>query len=242
MTPLAIRMSRRRNGVSRLHGEVARRCGSRCSRTRSRRPITHVTNGAHLPTFVSAPMRLLFDRHLGDAWLTTSPAAASAWEGVWDIPNSELWAARCQARALLVDYVRAKAAHDSLLRGEQIDYVRQIETALDPDALTLGFARRLATYKRLYLLTHDPERARRIFRGERAAQLVVAGQGAPQRRGRQGRAAAPLLASSAPIRRSRAGSSSSRTTTSASPRSSSPAATSGSTCRAGRWRRAGRAA
>jgi glycogen phosphorylase len=179
MTPLAIRMSRRRNGVSRMHGEVARRMWKPLFPDLVETPITHVTNGAHLPSFVSAPIRVLFDRYLGDAWLTTSPAAASSWEGVWDIPNSELWAARRQARALLVDFVRAKAAHDSLLRGEQLGYVRQIETALDPDALTLGFARRLATYKRLYLLTQDSERARRIFRGERAVQLVIAGKAHP---------------------------------------------------------------
>ena len=179
MTPLAIRMSRRRNGVSRAHGDVARRMWKPLFPDSVETPITHVTNGAHLPTFVSEPIRLLLDRYLGDGWLSGSPAAASSWEGVWEIPNAELWAARCGARARLVDFVRSKAGQDSLLRGEQLGYVRQIEATLDPDALTLGFARRLATYKRLYLLTHDSERARRIFRGDRAAQLVIAGKAHP---------------------------------------------------------------
>jgi starch phosphorylase len=179
MTPLAIRMSRRRNGVSRMHGDVARRMWKPLFPDSVETPITHVTNGAHLPTFISEPIRLLLDRYLGEGWLTTSPASPSSWEGIWEIPNAELWAARCEARARLVDFVRAKAGQDSLLRGEQLGYVRQIEATLDPDALTLGFARRLATYKRLYLLTHDSERARRIFRGERAAQLVIAGKAHP---------------------------------------------------------------
>jgi starch phosphorylase len=178
MTPIAIRMSRRRNAVSRLHGDVARRMWKPLFPDSVETPITHVTNGAHLPTFVSEPIRVLFERHMGDGWLM-SPANASGWEGVWNIPNSELWAARCEARRRLVEFVRAKAERDSLLRGEQLGYVRRIEESLDPDALTLGFARRLATYKRLYLLTQDVDRARRIFTGARAAQIVIAGKAHP---------------------------------------------------------------
>ena len=178
MTPLAIRMSRRRNGVSRLHGEVARKMWKPLFPESVDTPITHVTNGAHLPTFVSEPIRILFERHMGDDWLL-SPATAAGWESVWEIPNSELWAARCEARRRLVEFVRIKAEQDSLLRGEQLGYVRRIGEILHPQALTLGFARRLATYKRLYLLTQDLERARGLFTGERAVQLVVAGKAHP---------------------------------------------------------------
>jgi starch phosphorylase len=178
MTPLAIRMSRRRNGVSRLHGDVARAMWKSLFPGLVDTPITHVTNGAHLPTFVSEPIRILLEEHIGDEWLS-SPANAAGWEGFWEIPNAKLWAARCEARERLVEYVRAKAEQDSLLRGEQLRYVRRIEASLEPDSLTLGFARRLATYKRLYLLTQDTERARRIFTGERAVQLVIAGKAHP---------------------------------------------------------------
>ena len=178
MTPLAIRMSRRRNGVSRLHGEVARSMWRTLFPDRIQTPITHVTNGAHMPTFLSEPLRALFTRHLDGQW-EAAPAAPESWEGVRQIPNEELWAARCEARRRLVEFVREKGEQDSLLRGEQLEYVRRIEASLEPDALTIGFARRLATYKRFHLLAHDPERARRIFTGERAAQLVLAGKAHP---------------------------------------------------------------
>jgi glycogen phosphorylase len=178
MTPLALRLSRKRNGVSRLHGEVAREMWRPLFPEATEVPITHVTNGVHLPTFVAEPIRSLFARHLDGAWLE-EPANPVSWEGVREIPNAELWAARCEARSRLVEFVRAKAGQDSLLRGEQLDYVRRIETSFDLDALTIGFARRLATYKRFHLLAHDPERARRIFTGGRAAQLVIAGKAHP---------------------------------------------------------------
>jgi glycogen phosphorylase len=178
MTPLAIRMSRRRNGVSRLHGEVSRRMWRPLFPDSVESPITHVTNGAHVPTFVSAPIRRLLERNLGDSWLR-DPDGAMQWEGVRELPNGELWAARCEARRRLVDYLREKCAQDSLLRGEQLEYVRRIELSLDPDALTIGFARRLATYKRFHLLNYDAQRARRIFAGDQPAQLVIAGKAHP---------------------------------------------------------------
>src|SRR5262249_20013626 len=123
-------------------------------------------------------MRDLFVHHLGGRWLD-APADPVSWEGVLAIPNEELWAARCEARRRLIEFVRAKGEQDSLQRGEQLDYVRRVEHALEPDALTIGFARRLATYKRFHLLAHDPERARRIFTGTPAAQLVIAGKAHP---------------------------------------------------------------
>jgi starch phosphorylase len=178
MTPLALRLSRTRNGVSRLHGEVARRMWRPLFPEASEVPIMHVTNGAHLPTFISKPMRDLFVRHLGGRWLEV-PADPASWEGVLEIPNEDLWAARCEARRQLIEFVRAKGEEDSLQRGEQLGYVRRIERALEPDALTIGFARRLATYKRFHLLAYDPERARRIFTGTPATQLILAGKAHP---------------------------------------------------------------
>jgi glycogen phosphorylase len=178
MTPLAIRMSHRQNGVSRLHGEVARRMWRPLFPRNAAVPITHVTNGAHLPTFVSEPMRELYLRHLGERWLE-APASPASWAGVRQIPNAELWEARCAARARLIAFLREKSANDSLARGEQLDYVRRIESSLDVDSLTIGFARRLATYKRFHLLTFDAERARRLFTGPQPAQLVLAGKAHP---------------------------------------------------------------
>jgi starch phosphorylase len=184
MTPLAIRMSRRRNGVSQLHGQVARAIWQPMftGLHPGEVPITHVTNGAHLPTFISPAFKELFDRHLRPDWLAHVGDPAT-WEAVYGIPDEELWAARNAARHALIDYTRAKSELDRLQRGEQIDYVRGAARALDPDVLTLGFARRLATYKRVYLLTRDPERALRLITGTPPLQLLVAGKAHPQDEG-----------------------------------------------------------
>jgi starch phosphorylase len=141
-------------------------------------PISHVTNGAHLPTFLSEPLEQLFSRHLGGDWRHRA-AEPATWEPVLGIPNEELWAARGEARERLVRFAREKSEQDQLLRGDQIEEVRAIEHWLGPDVLTLGFARRLATYKRLNLLAWDEERARRILSGEPPVQLLVAGKAHP---------------------------------------------------------------
>jgi starch phosphorylase len=180
MTALALRVSDRRNGVSRLHGEVARAMWRPLfgSTDAGAVPIGHVTNGAHLPTFLGAPMGELLGRHLGEDWLTRA-GEPETWEPVADIPNDELWQARCDARRRLLEFVRAETELDQLLRGEQIEEVRAVARCLEDDALTLGFARRLATYKRLHLLTHDPTRARAIFAGSHPVQLLIAGKAHP---------------------------------------------------------------
>ena len=181
MTQLAIRVSRTRNGVSRLHGEVAREMwrplfpGFEVDDV----PITHVTNGAHLPTFLSPAFRALFDDHLGAGWERRA-GDARTWEAVASIPDAELWDARCAARDRLVAYVREKIQLDRLQRGEPTDEIRRAAAALDTGALTLGFARRLAPYKRVHLLAHDTARATRVLGGEPRVQLLVAGKAHPR--------------------------------------------------------------
>jgi len=179
MTALALRVSGRRNGVSRLHGEVARELWhSLFQRDAADVPIGHVTNGAHLPTFLGEPMYRLLTRHLGDGWLARA-AEPATWEPVRAIPSDELWAARCESRERLLGFVRERSQQDGLRRGEQIEFVRAVARRLDPSVLTLGFARRLATYKRLHLMTLDPERAHRLLGGERPVQLLIAGKAHP---------------------------------------------------------------
>jgi starch phosphorylase len=148
-------------------------------------PITHVTNGAHLPTFVSRPFVELFDRHLGERWWERA-AEPSLWERAWEIPNAEVWHARCESRAALIEWARLKSQNDRLQRNEQIDYVNAAAEALDPDHLTLGFARRLATYKRLTLLTHDEPRTVRLLTGQPPVQLLLAGKAHPLDEGGKG--------------------------------------------------------
>jgi starch phosphorylase len=180
LTQLALRLSRARNGVSRLHGEVARRMWRPLYPDAEEEdvPITHVTNGAHLPTFLSAPLRELFDRHLGEGWERRA-SDRRTWEPVESIPDAELWQARSASREQLIAYVRQKSELDRLQRGEQIEYVRGAATTFDAGALTLGFARRLALYKRVYLLAYDAERVRRLLTSEPQVQLVVAGKAHP---------------------------------------------------------------
>ena len=180
MTPLALRLTRRTNAVSRRHGEVAREMWRPLygDPPADDVPITHVTNGVHLPSFLSPPIRRLLDDHLGDGWLDRA-ADPATWSAVDGIPDAELWAARNEARRLLVDYVKAKSVHDRLLRGENPETVRAVAETFSEDTLTLGFARRIATYKRLFLLTYDPERVRRIFADGPPLQMIVAGKAHP---------------------------------------------------------------
>ena len=141
-------------------------------------PIAHVTNGVHVPTWLAPPMRALLDRHLGDGWPARADDPAT-WAPVDDITDEELWEVRCEARARLVAMSRARATQDRLRRGEDIAYVEAAEGGFDPDRLTVGFARRLATYKRLYLLSLRPERALKVLGGDRPLQFVFAGKAHP---------------------------------------------------------------
>jgi starch phosphorylase len=180
MTPLALRLARRANAVSLRHEQVAREMWRPLygDAAADEVPITHVTNGVHLPTFLASPMRALLDRHLGDDWLARA-ADPVTWAPVDEIPDEELWAARNDARRELVEYVKAKSVQDRLLRGEDPESVKAVAETFADDTLTLGFARRIATYKRLFLLTYDPERVRRIFADGPSVQMVVAGKAHP---------------------------------------------------------------
>ncbi len=178
MTPLAMRLSSRRNGVSRRHGELAREMWQPMFPD-AEVPIGHVTNGAHLATFLGDPFYRLLAEHLGERWLQ-SPADPGAWEPVRDVPNAELWRARTEARTRLAEFAQQKAEQDRLLRGEQIEYVRAGASMFDAETLTFGFARRLAGYKRLSLLVADAERASRILTGPHPIQVLIAGKAHPR--------------------------------------------------------------
>src|SRR6185503_18576826 len=119
--------SRRANGVSRRHGEVSRAMWQPLwpDRGTEEVPITHVTNGVHLRTWMAAPMRALLDRHLGPEWPDWIARASDpvVWKGIDRIPDEELWAVRNQMRTVLVNFVRHRSVGDRLLRGEPIDYV-----------------------------------------------------------------------------------------------------------------------
>ena len=130
-------------------------------------------------------MWALLDAHLGEGWLTRAHDPG-VWEAVDDISDDELWRARCECRRVLIERSRAKATQDRLRRGEDITYVEAAAHGFDPDRLTIGFARRLATYKRLYLLSLRPDRALRLLGGERPGAVRLRGEGASPRRWRKG--------------------------------------------------------
>jgi starch phosphorylase len=180
MTVLALRASRHANAVSERHGRVARAMWQPLFPDRAVQdvPISHVTNGVHVPTWLHGPMRELLDRHLGEGW-TRRADLASTWAPVHDIPAAALWGARCAARAQLVDMIARRATSDRLRRGDPLDYASAPSHGFDPERLTVGFARRLATYKRLHLLALLPERALAVIGGEHPVQFVFAGKAHP---------------------------------------------------------------
>jgi starch phosphorylase len=183
VTQFALRASRDANGVSRRHGEVAREMWQPLwpGRAVEDVPIGYVTNGVHLPTWIGGPMRDLLDRHLGAGWLDRATEPAT-WEPVDGITDEELWAVRNRQRSDLVDYVRDRSVADRLSRDETREYVEAAARTFDPDVLTIGFARRMATYKRLTLLTSDPDRLLKLLHGDddRPIQLLVAGKAHPR--------------------------------------------------------------
>ena len=182
MTPLGIKMSRARNGVSRRHGEVARQMWQSLfpERPADTVPIGHVTNGVHIPTWMAPRTRELLDRHLGAGWEARA-ADPATWRGVDDIPDAELWDLRNALRAEFVQKVRERSVASRLARDEPRWYVEAAEHGFDEHALTFGFARRLAGYKRIQLLTLDPQRAEAMLENnERPVQMVLAGKAHPQ--------------------------------------------------------------
>lgn len=180
MTPFALRMSRSANGVSRRHGDIARHMWQPLfgNPSADQVPIGHVTNGVHVPTWMAGPMRALLDRHLGRGWLRKADREAT-WEPVADIPAAELWDVRCELRRSTVNAMAGRALADRLRRGEDLSYVAAAQHGFDPERLTIGFARRLATYKRLHLLGLVPERSLRLLVGDRPVQFLFAGKAHP---------------------------------------------------------------
>lgn len=182
MTLLALRLSSSRNGVSRLHGQVSRKMWQRIWQDVPVEavPIDSITNAVHVRTWLSGEYQELFDRYLGPEWATDSDNAA-IWARIPKVPNTELWRAHERCRERLVDIARGRLRRQLLKRGAPAPEVERADEVLDPVALTIGFSRRFATYKRATLLFRDPDRLAAILNDkERPAQIVFAGKAHPR--------------------------------------------------------------
>jgi starch phosphorylase len=181
MAYLAIRGSGAINGVSRLHGSVSRRIFRPLfpRRPEAEVPVGHITNGVHMPTWDSAAADELWTEACGKSrWLGTASALA---ENIRGIPDAKLWQLRTTARRSLIEYTRARMTRQLAASGLGREVVDWARTLFHPDTLTLGFARRFATYKRPNLLLHDPARLLRILSSaERPVQLIIAGKAHPE--------------------------------------------------------------
>lgn len=182
MTVLAIKLSRRRNAVSSLHGEVSRAMwtGLYPGRTADEVPIGHITNGVHVPSWLAPAMRRVYDRHLATDWALHS-GEPETWESVEHINDAELWETHQILKDQLLEFVRHHLARLGELRHEPRQAITQYRRALSLDTLTIGFARRFATYKRANLIFRDLDRiAALVNNPQRPVQLVFAGKAHPQ--------------------------------------------------------------
>ena len=182
MTVLALKLAAFSNGVSKLHGEVSRKMWSSLwpSLPQDEVPIGYVTNGVHFRSWVSLEMNQLYDRYLGPKW-REEPADRKLWEGMNSLPAAELWRTHERRRERLVAFARLRLQEQLAQRGAPQSEIDQAEEVLNADALTIGFGRRFATYKRATLLLRDPERLSRILNDpQRPVQIIYAGKAHPQ--------------------------------------------------------------
>ena len=182
MTILALKMSNKANGVSRLHATVSRDMWSGIwpELPKKEIPITNITNGIHTNTWLSYEFAGLFDRYLGSSW-KDEPADHSIWQRVSQIPDAELWRSHERRRERLVSFARARLKSQLQRRGASQKAISYADEVLDPEALTIGFARRFASYKRGTLIFKDLERIKKILTSrEQPVQIIVAGKAHPQ--------------------------------------------------------------
>ncbi len=182
MTSLALHLSPFSNGVSRLHGRTTRQMWRTMwpNIPDDEIPIGHVTNGVHFESWISHDMYELYDRYLGPRW-RAEPADRSLWNKVETIPSEELWRTHERRRERLVAFARRRLLEQLIRRGAPASEVEEAEDVLDSRALTVGFARRFATYKRATLFLRDAERLARILNNpERPVQIIFAGKAHPR--------------------------------------------------------------
>lgn len=179
MAVMGMRLAERRNGVSSLHGEVSRSMFSDLwpDVPDSETPVGSITNGVHGGTWISAEMDELLTSTVGDEWQWTDEAG---WSAVRHADDAALWTARGSAKRRMVEHVRERLHHHGLAQGRSASELAWVDEALDPAALTICFARRMATYKRAALLLSQPDRLRALIGDDdRPVQFIFAGKAHP---------------------------------------------------------------
>jgi starch phosphorylase len=181
MTVIGLKLSRRANAVSALHGDVSRRMWAHLWpwRVEEEIPIGHITNGVHIPTWLAYPMHLLYDRVLRSDWQEWM-GDPKVWQALHNADPGELWETHCDLKNRLLDFVRRRVGRQSRRRNEPDDVVEAARTVLDPNALTIGFARRFATYKRADLFFRQMDQLAELINDpQRPVQLIFAGKAHP---------------------------------------------------------------
>ncbi|MEQ8850036.1 alpha-glucan family phosphorylase [Botrimarina sp.] len=181
MTVIGLKLSRRANAVSSLHGHVSRRMWANLWpwRVEEEVPIGHITNGVHVPSWLAQPMKQLYDKHMGPDWPRRLSEPAT-WENIYNVDPGELWETHHALKSRCLDFVRRRLSRQSRRRSEDETHVDAARAALDPSALTIGFARRFATYKRADLfMQRIDELAEMVNDTDRPVQFIFAGKAHP---------------------------------------------------------------
>ncbi len=184
MTVLALKLSEHANGVSALHGRVSREMWNPLYPGRDTReiPIGHITNGVHVLSWLAPPMREIYDRHLEPNW-HRSMEVPEVFSGIRSVDEGMLWETHQRLKARLLDFLRRRLVIQAERRGEDPSQVEELRSRFGLDILTIGFARRFATYKRAGLVLREPSRlADLINASDRPVQIVFAGKAHPEDR------------------------------------------------------------
>jgi starch phosphorylase len=182
MTVLALKLSRRANAVSALHGHISRRMWAHLWpwRVEEEIPIGHITNGVHIPSWVAWQMMQLYDRHFPADW-QENMGEPDVWQHIHNVDPGELWETHNALKNLQLNFVRRRVSRQCRRRGESDEAVEAARNVLGQDILTIGFARRFATYKRANLLLSDEDRLCQLLNDpDRPIQIVFAGKSHPK--------------------------------------------------------------
>ena len=182
MTVVGLKLSRRANAVSAIHGHVTRRMWAHLWpwRVEEEIPIGHITNGVHTPTWLAWQMQQLYDRHFPADWMHRM-GEPEVWQNIYHVDLGELWETHNSLKNLMLTFVRRRVSRQCRRRGESEDAVEAARNVLDPNVLTIGFGRRFATYKRANLILSDEKRLLALLNHkERPIQIIFAGKAHPK--------------------------------------------------------------